>query len=457
MHEAEARRVLLLRAFEDPIAAPWSEAQRDAVSRTALRELGEQAPPPALIARRAALAVDTLARSDATLAAALAVRLPPAWAGALLCLLALAGGVIIDQLGEPRRVNLFALPLWGMVAWNLAVYALLAIGAWRHRGATLPTLVRRWLRRALPRKGPPPLPRFADDWLRAGSSLFLRRLAAWLHLAAALLAGAALLSLYARGAFVEYRAGWDSTFFGAPTMHALMSLLFGPASWLGGIALPDVAGFERLRFASGGDENAARWIHLLAITVAALVIVPRLLLAGLAAWQARRLARNFPLALDDAYFRDLLPGASRVPERVQVLPYSYHAPAGSDAMLRAALADDCRGEPALQWAESVPLAGEDEPERWLPPPPAGMTLQVALFALTATPERETHGAFVQALQARLPGGVRLLVLIDESGFRDRFADAAARLEQRRAAWRELLGTLDVAPRFVDLAAKAAQA
>jgi hypothetical protein len=87
-------------------------------------------------------------------------------------------------------------------------------------------------------------------------------------------------------------------------------------------------------------------------------------------------------------------------------------------------------------------------------PPAPRSIVVALFALTATPERENHGAFVQALAARAPVGQRLVVLVDESGFRARFggADGATRREQRRAAWRQMLGELGQAPVFVDLAA-----
>ncbi len=39
MNEAEARRVLLVRAFETPPAAPWSEADAAWASREALQSL----------------------------------------------------------------------------------------------------------------------------------------------------------------------------------------------------------------------------------------------------------------------------------------------------------------------------------------------------------------------------------------------------------------------------------
>ena len=66
---------------------------------------------------------------------------------------------------------------------------------------------------------------------------------------------------------------------------------------------------------------------------------------------------------------------------------------------------------------------------------------------------------MQALAARTPAGQRLVVLIDESGFRARFGgtDGAARREQRRTAWRQMLGELGRTPVFVDLSVPDLQA
>jgi rubrerythrin len=78
----------------------------------------------------------------------------------------------------------------------------------------------------------------------------------------------------------------------------------------------------------------------------------------------------------------------------------------------------------------------------------------ALFAATATPERETHGAFVRALQERLGSRAVISVLVDESGLRERAGsapDAELRITQRRAAWQRMLHDLSLpAPKFVDL-------
>jgi hypothetical protein len=83
-------------------------------------------------------------------------------------------------------------------------------------------------------------------------------------------------------------------------------------------------------------------------------------------------------------------------------------------------------------------------------------LVVALFPLSATPERESHGAFLAAL--RRAHGTPTSVLIDESGWRERFgASAVRRLAERRELWRRFAQEADAeAVWFADLAARAAE-
>lgn len=325
-------------------------------------------------------------------------ELPPA-AGPLLLLLAFAAGLALDALPGTTRINLFAPPLLAMLAWNLAVYLALAALALRRRAAAPGR------RRAV--------------------------LGAWLHAAAALLAAGAVLSMYARGSFFEFRAGWDSTFFDAPALHRVMTLLFGPAAALGGIALPGVDEFAALRFsATGGGERAARWIHLYAITIGFGVVLPRVLLALFAARQAAA-----------------VPPAAAT-RRVLVLPYSYRVGGELHAGLRHVLGERLQAPLALQVAE--PLAQGDEATlrtRLDRHPDADYVL---LFPLTATPEAETHGTLLRGLPA-----APALVLLDESGFRRRFAgaDGAQRLEERRASWRRWLAARGLEPLFADLTPK----
>ena len=105
---------------------------------------------------------------------------------------------------------------------------------------------------------------------------------------------------------LEYRAGWESTFLNPQQVETLTHLLWGPASLVSGIALPDANGLAAIRFPHNPGENAAQWIHLQTLTVLLIVVIPRLLLALWAREQSRKLSTHFPLSLDESYFRDLL-------------------------------------------------------------------------------------------------------------------------------------------------------
>ena len=58
--------------------------------------------------------------------------------------------------------------------------------------------------------------------------------------------------------------------------------------------------------------------------------------------------------------------------------------------------------------------------------------------------------FVSALAAALPRGVPLLAIADETAFRARFGHDARRIEDRRAAWRQMLAAHRCEVVFVDL-------
>lgn len=364
-------------------------------------------------------------------------RWPPAWAAPLLAALAFALGFASDAFTAQGRINLLPPSLLGLIAWNLAVYLGLAVAGLR--GGARPGVLRRGLEQVLRRLAPrdaPPID--VASRARADARVLLLRSTALLHAGALAWALGALASVYWHGIFLEYLAGWSSTFIRDPaTLRALLSVLLWPATALVGAALPDAPALDALRFSRGPGENAARWIHWYALSTLCVVVLPRVLLALGALWHAQRLAGD-------------LAAAAAAPTRARLLPYSYQLPAPQQAGLRSLL-DGAFG-PQLQLRIDTPVAqgSEDEPERWLRTPAEGDETLVLLFALTATPEAETHGAFLTAVAARQGAGARRLVLIDESGFRARFADDAARLVQRRAAWQRLLAVHGERAVFVDL-------
>ncbi|WKB53705.1 DUF2868 domain-containing protein [Eleftheria terrae] len=453
MTESDARLLLLTRAFEDPPTTPWTDADAAWATQEALHVVGEAADAERLLACRAGLAVRRLQERGAVPATALAAHPLRGW-GLLLVAAAFLLGMAGNAAGASGHINLLAPPLLALLVWNLLVYLALVVAAVRP-GRTAPGPLRRALggladgaMRRLQRPGAAPaLARFAAAWLHAARPLQAARGAALLHAAAAALALGAVASLYLRGLAFEYRASWDSTFLVPETVHALLRAVLAPAAWLGGIELPGPAELAALRASSGGSENAARWIHLQALTLGWAVLLPRLVLAALAARKATRFARRFPLPLQDAYFQGLLRQQRRQPLAVQVLPYSYHMPDALLPGLQAVLQQALGGPVAAALAPAVPLGGEDDPVRWLPALPAGGA-RVLLFALTATPERENHGALLRLLLQR--GEVPVRVVIDESGFRQRFGADAQRLAQRRSAWQALLQDSGQAALFVDL-------
>jgi hypothetical protein len=475
MTDLRSRDILLVRAVESSRAPAWSDADAAAVSAEARRIEGEHVSFERFVARRAELAATRLAQRDPKLAALLEATAPHGWLAWTLLAAAFAIGVATDAIGPSGRINILAPPLLVVLAWNLAVYAVLLLrlpGALRADSALGP--VRRWLLRfhlsahAGPREAmrddTSVAYRYLHDWAAASRPLYAARATAVLHGAAALLAAGALVSLYARGIAFEFRAGWESTFLQAGDVGRILALVLGPAAALGGIALPGTDELARLRFSAGPGENAARWIHLYAITLGLTVVLPRLALAAAALGRAHVLARSFPLPVDDAYFHRLRRAMSGMSIEVTVLPYSYHLAGDGVAGLRAALERELGPGVNLSMADAVPAGQEDEAAARLvsreasdATPPAAASIVATLFALSATPERETHGAVVQSVAAARPAG-RTMVLVDESAFRRRFtgAEGAGRLAERRAAWQRMLAEVGAEATFIDIGATPAQ-
>jgi hypothetical protein len=476
MTEYDARAVLLLRAFESAGEARpiWTATDANAADDTARRQVGETARFEDYVVARAQAGAARITQREPIAGTVLKASGWPAWVAGLLVLLALGLGIASDALGGGHRINLLAPPLLALVAWNIVVYVVLIVHTLvparnAPAGGPLRRLLIGWLGRRGAIAGTTPsiaaravLATFLHEWTRRAHTLYAARVALVLHTSAAALVLGALLSLYARGLVLEYRAGWDSTFLSPADTRAVLATVLGPASWLSGIALPDTVGIAAIRFSLGPGENAAHWIHLFAITLALLVIVPRLVLAAVAATTAHRLATRFPLALDDPYFARLRRDRSGHPIAAKVLPYSYHLSEAQRDAVRRFLEQHVAARVDAVFADALPLGAEDDVARWIgtapgtPSSPSANLLFVVLFALTATPEREQHGALVQALAAQVRKD-HIVVLVDESGFRRRFSGDTleARLDERRAAWRSVVGDAGLDPLFADLDLRAA--
>jgi len=465
MTEDDARRALLVRAFETavPPHGAWTDEDRDWASRAAAEVEGERASTETFVARRARLAVERLAARDRGVQRLMRALTWRPWVGWALALAALAAGVAADAIGAGQRINVLAPPVLALVAWNLVVYAATGLralaslsGRPRPPGALARLLARAAHAGVSPRgtdAGNGPLARFAADWARASARLNATRVARILHLSAIAFALGALAGMYLRGLGLEYRAGWESTFLDATRVSALLGFALAPAAWLSGIALPDAARLEAIRFPASAGEPAATWIHLYAVTTGLAVVLPRLLLAAIARLRERRLATRFPLPLDDVYFSTLARAHSGEAASVLAVPFSHpltpQAALGLRAMLGSAMGTQTRlvVAPTLNYGDEESAAAALRPGQ-------RPTLVVALMPATATPEPQAHGVFVDSLSAAMPAGATLLVVVDESGFVARFGDtdptASRRREERRAAWTRFLVPHGRRPLFVDL-------
>lgn len=322
MDESAARRVLLARAIEttDSAGGLLAPAERDQVDARARQD--------ALHHGRAVMGTDEflLLRAQRVLAAVgvqhpwlAALQEPRAWQGWLEWLVPLAAlviGVATDAIGNPHRVDLVSLPLLGIVVWNVAVYLMLAAGAFWPRGKPR----RSWLAHVGRWDGGVPgwrrregdaamraAVRFQVEWFRASQALHVERVKRVMHLSATAWAAGVILSLLVRGLVVEYRVGWESTFLGPQQVYAILRVLRLPAL----LVLPfdsfSVADVAQLRFSDGGGAAAgAPWVWMYVSLLVTVVILPRLALAAYAAWREDRLSRAFRFDTHDAYFERVL-------------------------------------------------------------------------------------------------------------------------------------------------------
>jgi hypothetical protein len=491
MHADALRKILLVRSVEDHDAdgAVLTLAERDAATRDALRAdpAGTGAATTAereartwrVLDRRARELYDRLVQRHPVIARTVMLESRASQASLVVLLVAFVFGLVLSVLDSRVRIEIVAFPLLGLVLWNVAVYVLLALAALRRTRPRAPGAVAdaagwaawplRWgWRRAagLVRQASfyhrplaAALRRFSEDWWPLAQPLLALQGKRLFHLAAAAVALGLVAGLYVRGIALEYRAGWESTFLTPTQVRAVLNVLYAPASAVTGVVLPaDDAAIEALRWRGGsGGGPAAGWIHLIATTALLFVVLPRLVLATWSTGALLRASRG--LAPPEAllvYARAVLgtSDAAPAPVSARVTPYAYQPAtaslAGLNTLLRVAYGPGAR----MELAETVAYGSENALR--LPGVDEG-GLEVVLFTLAATPEPENHGAILAAARdalARARSAARLLLVVDESPFVAHLrgdSSLAARIEERRVAWREFAARHGCEACVVDLA------
>ena len=484
MREVDAQAVLLVKAFEeaDDAGLLLSLHERNKAGDLA-KAASSDSPGDMLIARAWAL-MPRLHQQVPGLERLLRASRLGRGLAPLVILGALLLGFATNALGEHGRIHILFAPMFGLVVWNLAVYVWLIVSALRNLfmsgrrraarqaasteadggDALIVDVARRsggmigqgaeWiLDRALTgtrirqvkhqAQIGAALTRFAADWRRAAVPLIGARLARLLHLGSIVLVGATVAGMYVRGLGLAYRATWESTFLGGAMVDRLLGYTLGPAATVMGWELPSALPFE-----APETDDAARWIHLYAVTGLLFIVIPRVLLMVGAWWSARHLARDLALSLDAAYFRRLLAPVRGGSTRVDVVPCSLRLGTRASEVLVALLHDVFGSRAAIEVHDSVPY-GEELPDL----PEDGCT--ALLFSAAQSPEAEVHGRMVHDRSAALGEGESLLVLIDGASHAERVGADSPRVAERRRAWDRVISEVGPIAVHVDLSTQPA--
>ena len=333
MTESEARDVVLVRAWEiGPVGGveqgrrragePRGRAsrRRAGIARTADR-------------RRAALAAARLGEREPAVRQALRASRAPRWVGWASCRVGIRIGLASDALGPARRIDLLAPALLALLAWNLAVYLLLAGERTAREGdAPFGRCDARCPARCVRRARLPPA--LSADSSPTGRRQPCRSIAARI---------ASLL--HARCGARRRRAGLDVP--ARPRLRVPRRLgehvpdARGGAPAAVGRARPGVSAQRHraarrralgaLRWSAGPGENAARWIHLHAITMALVVLLPRALLALRSALARAAAGARIPAAARRCVLRRAAARARGEPLPVQRAALQLPPAAGSAA------------------------------------------------------------------------------------------------------------------------------
>lgn len=332
-------------------------------------------------------------------------------------------GYVLTDLGHDRMINLLAVPLVAILLWNALVMLGSLILECKGDEGVMPGWIQ-WRRKE---------PETADEKERKLRAHFRARIEpvamarikararAWLHVGAALLALGSIAGMYAKGWSKEYRAVWESTLLSDEGAGTFFKVVYGPASTVFGVRIPleDVQPMHRSVVHEARPSEALPWIHLYAGTLALLVIVPRLLLAGLALGRSGKRIEKLWSALDwpgyEARLRRATEGSG---EQVTVLMHGWRSGEEPRDRWATAVRERLGGQVRLELA-TVPSGDEDEFVAGWKPSTANV---VVVFNAVTTPEQEVQGVLVGGLHARLRAaiqGSQLVALVDAVALRER--------------------------------------
>jgi hypothetical protein len=336
LDETPARRILLAQAIEASGLLSDAEVDRvdDEASQLVQTEAKGDTGMGSVLASRADILLAIVQQRDSTLVTSLSSPLFSRGRG-LVPLLALVLGFSADRIANPHRVDLLSAPILVLLAWNLAVYAVLFASMFRRPATASDSLLLTWRlqaqswgrflgRRTNASAAARASATFLRLWQSATSALNTQRLTTLMHWSAAAWAFGIVLSLLGRGLFVAYGVGWESTWLDAETLHFVLKALFTPLVMLLSLdpfTLDDIARLQVGTGAGGDLADGRRWALMYAGLLVLVVIIPRLLLGGLAAVRALGLSKNIQINLEDPYFQRIIDNLFPAQVRLAVITH----------------------------------------------------------------------------------------------------------------------------------------
>lgn len=458
--ELQAQQIALVRVLEQTRdnGGVWTTSDAREATRAARELVGPRASFEAFVARRAQWALDEIGRSKPAQSIRLHTVRGPFWAGLAVALCALLAGFATDYLAAQPHIDIVEWPLVLLIGWNLLVFAAGGMAwLWRvgrgsgSQGPLAAWLGQWWAAALLGLRGAgarPWLPDFKRAWAALSAPLQGARVRLFTHLSALLFALGALASLLARGISEEYRAGWKTTyaFVNGELLHAIVSVVLAPGSWLLGLPIPDAQHIASLRMPQSPGEIAEPWIALYAASVLVWVVLPRLGLAALNALARWRLRRAFPMPLVSAYFTALHAVWQGQRIGVVVVPFRYELSPGIRSRL-ATLLERVYGLSVDIAIDPPVIMGQDATDWKQALHREGHVAVVVLFNLAATAESDAHGVLLQQLRRSVERDTPIVPVVDMGGFPRTDVE---RWRQRCNQWRHILDKAHFKPLFLDL-------
>lgn len=411
---------------------------------------------------------DRLAGEHRELSEFNSVPVIPSWIPWALPIIALILGLGTNVFSRSGQINLISFPVFGLLAWNFIIYALLIVGVAKPVSGLWKPL-QSWLIRGtgsmtgtIENATSGVIPwfqireEFIKQWIPQSRKLLSEHIKANLHLAAVMAALGVVLGMYLRGLAFEYRAGWSSTFLNGESLETFLRVTLGTAAWVSGIELPNAERLAQLSWAQGSEgENAAIWIHLYAVTCVLFIGLPRLLLALGSAGKARRLQVEFPLDINalgltpapDVALEDR---SNPKAKQICVIPFNLELKPKDRELIRLFAFGEAGGPVNIDYREKIDYS---EIESYFAAFTSAATeahRTVLLFNLSGTPEHEVQGDAIKLLQEKVPRE-RLLVYLDGDAFTQRFdddPDFPSRLTKRKESWSNFLKTYGLKPVFM---------